>query len=147
MNIQGYRFLLQSCQLIQLLQKIISSYITLITWLFPLWTKILAVMSLMSCISAGPNHLPVTLRFLLIGEKSWNLTWAQYYKRFFLFKYRSFPVFTGKKYRLQCYKHILPVFTGRIYRQNLQEDFSCNYRGFPVKQNFIGNRCIFVVKR
>ena len=58
---------------------------------------------------------------------------AQCYKTFFPCKYRSFPVFTGKKYRLQCYKLILPVFTGRIYRENLQENFSCIYRDFPVK--------------
>ena len=81
------------------------------------------------------------LRSLWVGHQTIR---AQCYKRFFPCKYRSFPVFTGKKYRLQCYKHILPVFTGRIYRQNLQEDFSCNYRGFPVKQNFIDNRHVFL---
>jgi hypothetical protein len=49
------------------------------------------------------------------------------------------PVNTGVfqylqgKYRFQCYKHILHVFTGRLYRKNLQDNFSCNYRGFPVK--------------
>ncbi len=62
-----------------------------------------------------------------------------------------FPVNTGVFLYLQekntepnAIKYFFPVFTRRIYRQNLQENFSCNYRVFPVKQNFIDNRHVFL---